>query len=58
MAFLTIYDDHGEIELTLFADEYDRAYPVLKEGTAITLLAKKDTYGNKMSYLASDIKAL
>ena len=58
MAFLTIYDDDSELELTLFASDYSKAYPLLKEGNAITLLAKKDYFKGRESIVGSNIAAL
>ena len=58
MAFLTVYDEETEIEATLFADEYSKAYPHLKEGTAISLLLRKDDYRDRQGYIASNIHPL
>ena len=58
MAFLTLYDEETELEFTLFAEDYTKGYPYLKEGNAISLTARKDTYRDRQSYLASNIAQL
>ncbi len=43
MAFLSIYDDSGELEVTLFSDIYEKCCDLLKKGNLIVL----DGYFNK-----------
>ena len=56
MAFLTLYDEESVVEVALFAEVYDQAYPLLKEGT----LVKASIYKNRSreGYCASRIEAL
>lgn len=44
MAFLTLYDEESVVEVTLFAETYLTAYPLLKEGTLVKVKIRKN-YG-------------
>ena len=43
MAFLIVYDELSELELTVFSDEYDKLYPILQKDNVILFRAHKDT---------------
>lgn len=56
MAFLTLYDDISVAEAVLFSEEYDKAYPLLKEGNMLELTLNKEN--GREGYLARDIALL
>ena len=35
MAFITLYDEATSVEVAMFAEAYDQAYPYLKDGTLV-----------------------
>lgn len=57
MAFLVVYDAEGEAEFTLFADAYDAAYPLLKEGSLLAIYGAKDDY-RPGRYIARRVESL
>ena len=42
MAFLLVYDDVSELEITIFSDEYDSYYPLLQKDNVLLLKLHKD----------------
>ena len=57
LCFLTVYDDDSEMDLMMFEGDYNKAYPLIKEGNMLAITAKRDT--RRMdSFLASDIVLL
>ena len=58
MAFLLVYDEESEKEFTVFASEYDKGYPYMKEGNPIVFTAHKENYQGRISYVAENIRPL
>ncbi len=42
MAFLSLYDEEAIVEVTLFAEVYDQAFPLLKEGALVQVRVRKN----------------
>ena len=42
MAFLIVYDDISELEITVFSDEYDRYFPLLQKDNVLLLKLHAD----------------
>ena len=56
MAFLTLYDEESIVEVTLFAEVYDNAYPMLKEGSIVKVRIKRNY--KRDGYTALSVEAL
>lgn len=57
MAFLTCYDETGQIECVLFSDKYDRYQPILKKGNMV-LVEGKLTFKDRISLSITQMKQL
>lgn len=57
MAFVTCYDETGQIECVLFSDKYQRYQPFLKKGNMI-LVEGKLTFKDRLSLAINQMKAL
>ncbi len=57
MAFVGIYDDVGELELTVFSDQYDASYPLLKKDNVVYFSCHKDNR-RENTYILDEMEAL
>jgi DNA polymerase-3 subunit alpha len=57
MAFVGIYDDVGELELTVFSDQYDASYPLLKKDNVVYFSCHKDNR-RENTYILEQMEAL
>ena len=57
MAFLTCYDETGQVECVLFSDKYTQYQTYLKKG-AILLFEGKVSFKDQISLSISQIKSL
>ena len=57
MAFVSLYDEERNVEMTMFSSAYDESYPALKEGNLVQVNCHKDTYRDG-GFLADRIEVL
>ena len=57
MAFLTCYDETGQVECVLFSDKYNRYQSILKKGSMV-LVEGKLTFKDRISMSISQMKLL
>ena len=57
MAFLTCYDETGQVECVLFSDKYERYQTLLKKGN-ILVVEGKMTFKDRMSLAINQMKVL
>ena len=57
MAFLTCYDETGQVECVLFSDKYERYQSILKKGSMV-LVEGKLTFKDRISMSISQMKLL
>lgn len=58
MAFLSLYDNSGEIEAVLFNKEYDEHGQNLKENDCLILKGKTILRKDELSFQISEIKVI
>lgn len=56
MAFVTLYDEEAIVEVTAFAEVYDAAFPLLKEGTLVKVRIRRNY--KRDGFTALSIEAL
>ena len=57
MAFLTCYDETGQVECVLFSDKYTRFQSLLKKGT-ILVVEGKISFKDQISLAITELKTL
>lgn len=57
MAFVSLYDEERNVEMTMFSSAYDESYPALKEGNLVQVNCHRDTYRGG-GFLADRIEVL
>ena len=58
MAFLKVFDDSGEIEVTVFADAYQQSIGVLKKNNIVVIEGSNRFRDGEMNFIANSIKLL
>lgn len=58
MAFIKIFDETGEMEITIFPDLYSNVLSITDKNNIIIIEGKKDMKNGEASYLADSIKLL
>ncbi len=56
MAFIKLYDESDEIELTLFSSLYDEVIPLLEKNKILVVKIRKDNRTDRISYIAETIE--
>ena len=58
MAFLKVFDDTGEIEVTVFADAYQQSLGALKKNNIVVIDGSNRFRDGEMNFIANSIKLL
>ena len=58
MAFIKIFDESGELEVTVFSRTYEESFNLLNKNNIVLIKGRYDRKGEKESFVADNIKLL
>nr|MCR5505595.1 DNA polymerase III subunit alpha [Bacilli bacterium] len=58
MAFIKIFDESGEMEVTIFPTVYENALTILEKNNIVLIKGRNDNRNGEMSFLADEVKLL
>ena len=58
MAFIKVFDEFDEIEITIFPTIYEQCSTILNKNSIVVSKIKRDTKGEEITYIADEIHLL